>query len=94
MRAKKSLLLLFALICAVGVIAGSYLAGTSRARADLRLQGQRQLQLMAPDLQSLLQKYETLPFVLGFQPDLIEALAQPSDRRAIDRLNSLSLIHI
>ena len=88
MRAKKSLLLLFALICAAGVIAGSYLAGTSRARADLRLQGQRQLQLMAPDLQSLLQKYETLPFVLGFQPDLIEALANPSDTRAISRLNS------
>jgi two-component system C4-dicarboxylate transport sensor histidine kinase DctB len=88
MRAKKTLLLLFALLCALGVIAGSYLAGTSRARADLRLQGQRQLQLMAPDLQSLLQKYETLPFVLGFQPDLIDALANPSDTRAITRLNS------
>jgi two-component system C4-dicarboxylate transport sensor histidine kinase DctB len=88
MRAKKSLLLLLALIGALGVIAGSYLAGTLRARADLRLQGQRQLQLMAPDLQSLLQKYETLPFVLGFQPDLIEALANPSDTRAISRLNS------
>ena len=71
MRAKKSLLLLFALVCALGVIAGSWLAGTARARAELQQQGQRQLQLMAPDLQSLLQKYETLPFVLGFQPDLI-----------------------
>ena len=88
MRAKQTLLLLFVLLCALGVIAGSYLAGTSRARADLRLQGQRQLQLMAPDLQSLLQKYETLPFVLGFQPDLIDALANPSDTRAITRLNS------
>jgi two-component system C4-dicarboxylate transport sensor histidine kinase DctB len=88
MRAKKPLLLLLALLCALGVVAGSYLAGTWRARADLRLQGQRQLQLMAPDLQSLLQKYETLPFVLGFQPDLIEALAHPSDTAAITRLNS------
>lgn len=88
MRAKKSLLWLFALLCALGVIAGSYLAGTWRARAELQHQGQRQLQLMAPDLQSLLQKYETLPFVLGFQPDLIEALAHPSDTQAITRLNS------
>jgi two-component system C4-dicarboxylate transport sensor histidine kinase DctB len=88
MRAKKSLLWLFALLCALGVIAGSYLAGTWRARAELQHQGQRQLQLMAPDLQSLLQKYETLPFVLGFQPDLIEALAHPSDTAAITRLNS------
>jgi two-component system C4-dicarboxylate transport sensor histidine kinase DctB len=88
MRAKKSLLWLFALLCALGVVAGSYLAGTWRARAELQHQGQRQLQLMAPDLQSLLQKYETLPFVLGFQPDLIEALAHPSDTAAITRLNS------
>lgn len=88
MRAKKTLLSLFALLCALGVIAGSYLAGTWRARAELQHQGQRQLQLMAPDLQSLLQKYETLPFVLGFQPDLIEALAHPTDTRGITRLNS------
>jgi two-component system C4-dicarboxylate transport sensor histidine kinase DctB len=88
MRAKNPLLLLMALLCALGVVAGSYLAGTWRARTELRLQGQRQLQLMAPDLQSLLQKYETLPFVLGFQPDLIEALAHPSDKAAITRLNS------
>src|SRR5471032_828911 len=88
MRAQKNLLLLFALVCALGVIAGSYLAGTWRAREELRQQGQRQLQLMAPDLQSLLQKYETLPFVLGFQPDLIEALAHPTDAPAITRLNS------
>lgn len=89
MRAQKNLLL-FAVTfaCALGVIAGSYLAGTWRAREELRQQGQRQLQLMAPDLQTLLQKYETLPFVLGFQPDLIEALAHPSDAPAITRLNS------
>ncbi|NGZ87455.1 sensor histidine kinase [Duganella aceris] len=88
MRAKKSLLLLLALLCALAMIAGSWLAGSWRARAELQQQGLRQLQLMAPDLQSLLQKYETLPFVLGFQPDLIEALARPSDRAAITRLNS------
>jgi two-component system C4-dicarboxylate transport sensor histidine kinase DctB len=88
MRAKKSLLLLLAFACALAVIAACWLAGTWRARAELREQGQRQLQLMAPDLQSLLQKYETLPFVLGFQPDLIEALAHPSDAGAITRLNS------
>ncbi|OFA05889.1 ATP-binding protein [Duganella sp. HH101] len=89
MRAQKNLLLFaFTFACALGAIAGSYLAGTWRAREELRQQGQRQLQLMAPDLQSLLQKYETLPFVLGFQPDLIEALAHPSDASAITRLNS------
>jgi two-component system C4-dicarboxylate transport sensor histidine kinase DctB len=87
MHAKKSLLLLFAVVCALALVATGWQVGTWRARADLREQGQRQLQLMAPDLQSLLQKHETLPFVLRFQPDLLEALAQPSDQQAISRLN-------
>jgi two-component system C4-dicarboxylate transport sensor histidine kinase DctB len=88
MRTKKTLFLVLALIVSVGAVTGSYLAGTERARADLLQQGHRQLQLMAPELQSLLQKFETLPFVLGFQPDLIEALAHPNDALAIARLNS------
>ncbi|SFL69485.1 sensor histidine kinase [Rugamonas rubra] len=88
MRAKKSLLILLGLLLAGGLIAAAGLLGAQRARAELMAQGQRQLQLMAPDLQSVLQKFETLPFVLGFQPDLIEALAHPIDARAIARLNS------
>jgi two-component system C4-dicarboxylate transport sensor histidine kinase DctB len=88
MRTKKSLLLILAIACSLAAVAGSYLAGAQRARADLLQQGHRQLQLMAPELQSLLQKFETLPFVLGFQPDLIEALAHPNDAHAIARLNS------
>ncbi|NRR29797.1 sensor histidine kinase [Oxalobacteraceae bacterium] len=88
MRAKHPLLLLSALLLALGLIAAAWLAGTHRARAELMEQGQRQLQLMAPELQSLLQKFETLPFVLGFQPDLIDALAHPADAKTIARLNS------
>jgi two-component system C4-dicarboxylate transport sensor histidine kinase DctB len=70
------------------IVAGAWLLGTRHARAELQDQAQRQLQLIAPDLQSVLQKFETLPFVLGFQPDLIQALAHPGDPQAIARLNS------
>jgi two-component system C4-dicarboxylate transport sensor histidine kinase DctB len=87
MRKHSPLLRILAVFGAAAILAASYVAGSYRARADLLQQGQRQLQLMAPELQSLLQKFETLPFVLGFQPDLIEALAHPSDSAAIARLN-------
>ncbi|HEU4844494.1 MAG TPA: ATP-binding protein [Burkholderiaceae bacterium] len=87
-RANLSLLLLPALLGAACIVAAAYLLGTHHARAELQDQGQRQLQLIAPDLQSVLQKFETLPFVLGFQPDLIQALAHPDDPQAIARLNS------
>ena len=85
MRAK--LIRVLALLAAAAVIAAAGWAGMLRAQADLIEQGRRQLELMAPDLQSAMEKYETLPFVLGFQPDLIQALANPTDTSAIARLN-------
>jgi two-component system C4-dicarboxylate transport sensor histidine kinase DctB len=85
MRAK--LIRVLALLAAAGVIAAAGWVGTLRAQADLMEQGRRQLELMAPDLQSAMEKYETLPFVLGFQPDLIQALAHPEDAPTIARLN-------
>ncbi|WP_431478809.1 ATP-binding protein [Massilia eburnea] len=42
---------------------------------------------MAPELQSVLERFETLPFVLAQQPDLTNALARPKDPEAIARLN-------
>jgi two-component system, NtrC family, C4-dicarboxylate transport sensor histidine kinase DctB len=87
-RTNLSLLWLLALLGAACIVAAAYLFGTHHARAELQDQGQRQLQLIAPDLQSVLQKFDTLPFVLGFQPDLIQALAHPDDPQAIARLNS------
>ncbi len=69
------------------VIAAAYLLGAHRAGNEQLAQGQRQLQLMAPELQSVLERFETLPFVLAQQPDLTNALAHPNDKEAIDRLN-------
>ncbi len=85
MRTKPFMSLAF--IAALLLVAGAYAFGALRARADLLEQGRRQLELMAPDLQSAMDKYETLPFVLGFQPDLAGAIAHPGDAAAIARLN-------
>jgi two-component system C4-dicarboxylate transport sensor histidine kinase DctB len=83
MRIKPALFLLSAL----ALVAAAYVVGAQRAQRDLLAQGQRQLQLMAPELQSVLERFETLPFVLGQQTDLTFALAHPDDPQAIARLN-------
>ena len=83
MRIKSALILL----SAIALVAAAYVVGARRARHDSLAQGQRQLQLMAPELQSVLERFETLPFVLGQQSDLTYALAHPDDPEAIARLN-------
>jgi len=79
---------LFLLIPAAAIIlVAAYLLGANRAGNEQLAQGQRQLQLMAPELQSVLERFETLPFVLAQQPDLANALAHPNDPEAIAKLN-------
>lgn len=86
-RMRTKPLIPVAFVTALLLVAGAYALGALRARADLLEQGRRQLELMAPDLRSAMDKYETLPFVLGFQPDLADAIARPADAAAIARLN-------
>jgi two-component system C4-dicarboxylate transport sensor histidine kinase DctB len=82
---KLTLPLLMA--ASAAIVAGAFALGTHRARAELIDRGQGQLQLMAPDLQSVLERFETLPFVLGQQDSVAAALAHPDDQRMIARLN-------
>lgn len=84
---KRQLARIAALLAAACVIALAYLLASHRANAYLQEQGQHQLQLMAPDLESMLEKYETLPFVLGFQYEVTQALARPDDAQLLERLN-------
>jgi len=82
---RKPFILL--LLPAAAIIVAAYVLGAYRAGNEQLAQGQRQLQLMAPELQSVLERFETLPFVLAQQPDLTNALAHPKDPDAIARLN-------
>jgi two-component system C4-dicarboxylate transport sensor histidine kinase DctB len=82
---RKTLFLLA--VPAAAIVIAAYLLGAHRAGNEQLAQGQRQLQLMAPELQSVLERFETLPFVLAQQPDLTNALAHPGDPAAIARLN-------
>ncbi len=72
--------------CVVIVVA-TYVLAAHWARDDQAARGARQLQLLAPELESALEKYETLPFVLGFQPEMARALADPRDVDTIEQVN-------
>ncbi|WP_211441328.1 sensor histidine kinase [Collimonas humicola] len=94
MKSRKQLWLpALALIAALAVLAATYVLAARKASNDIGEASERQLQIIALDLESVLQKFETLPFALGFQSDVLRALAQPDDLQNIQRLNqALQLI--
>ena len=89
MRAKKLTTLLLCLAACTALVAGAFQLGSRRAQAELMEQGRRQLELMAPDLQSLLERFETLPFVLGQQRELAQALAHADDPALLEQTNRM-----
>jgi len=93
-RANKPLLwTALALAGALAVALTTYLMAARKAGSDIGEASERQLQIVALDLESVLQKFETLPFALGFQSDVLQALAHPEDQLNIQRLNqTLQLI--
>lgn len=87
MLAKRIRLISFAIACVVAVVLAVYLLAAHKARDDIHAAGDRQLQIIALDLESVLEKFETLPFTLAFHPDVYQSLARPQDHPLIDRLN-------
>lgn len=84
---KRIALLLLALWCAATVVVAAYLIGEKRARSDIEASSERQLHLIALNLESVLEKFETLPFVVAFQPEVTQALADPGNKAVVHRLN-------
>ncbi|MGZ3241477.1 MAG: hypothetical protein ACXWJK_14635 [Burkholderiaceae bacterium] len=70
---------------AVMSIVAAYFIATQKTRSDIRISGERQLQIIALDLEAVLEKYETLPFVLAFQPDIHNALIKPVNQDVINQ---------
>ena len=88
MKPSKPIFLLVAIIAgALLVFCATYRLAAVKAGSDIRAAGERQLQIIALDLASILEKFETLPFALGFQADVRQALEHPDDAAVIRRLN-------
>jgi len=84
---KTPILITVVALCAVAVFFATYFIAAGKARNDLRAAGQRQLQIVALDLQSILDKFETMPFALGALADVDQVLHHPDDAEAVARLN-------
>lgn len=72
---------------AVALIAGAYLIATRVATAELRQSGDRQLQIIALDLESVLERYETLPYSVSYLPLAAQVLADQQNRELVQQLN-------
>jgi two-component system, NtrC family, C4-dicarboxylate transport sensor histidine kinase DctB len=87
MFSKRPAILILAAACLTAVVLAVYLLAAHRARADIHAAGDRQLQIIALDLESVLEKFETLPFTLAHHPDVPGTVNRPDDRERIQRLN-------
>lgn len=87
MHLKRQLGWLIALLAGAALVAAVYVLAARQGAAEVLAGGQRQLQLMAPELESALAKFETLPYVVGLQDDVALVLARPADTARRDRLN-------
>ncbi|WP_420476186.1 sensor histidine kinase [Noviherbaspirillum sp. ST9] len=87
MFSKRPALISLAAACVLAVVLVVYLVAMHRARADIHAAGDRHLQIIALDLESVLEKFETLPFTLAYHPDVPNAIARPNDRDLVQRLN-------
>jgi two-component system C4-dicarboxylate transport sensor histidine kinase DctB len=84
---KPAVSLVAAIGLALALVFATYVLASKKAANDIREAGERQLQIIALDLGSVLEKFETLPFALGLQADVALALTHPDDAAVIKRLN-------
>ncbi|MFZ6646433.1 sensor histidine kinase [Undibacterium sp. TJN25] len=73
---------------AVALVFAAYLVASRKARDDYRYAAERQLQIIALDLGSTLEKYETLPYSVAYLPLTSQLLASPADAGLARTLNT------
>lgn len=86
-RWQQIVLLVLALAAALAGVFLAYVIWSERARSDIRETADRQLQMIGIDVESALEKYETLPFVLACLADVSIVLQNPHGEADILRLN-------
>ncbi len=82
-RTVAALLLVFAVVLA------AYLTGLNLARQAAHESSARQLHLISLDIESILERYETLPYALSFLTEMSQALKQPHNPATIAHVNEV-----
>ncbi len=75
-------------VIAVALVFAVYLFASKKAREDYRYTAERQLQIIALDLESTLEKYETLPYSVAYLPLTSQLLSAPADAALAQALNA------
>lgn len=65
MFSKRPVFVILVSVCAAVFVLAAYFVAEHRSRADIHAAGDRQLQIIALDVESVLEKFETLPFYAG-----------------------------
>ncbi|MES2073083.1 MAG: ATP-binding protein [Pseudomonadota bacterium] len=89
MTASRRIILLLCMVAiAVALVFATYLFASKKAREDYRYAAERQLQIIALDLESTLEKYETLPYSVAYLPLTSQLLSSPADAALAQALNA------
>ncbi len=83
---KLNLVALIAIFFII-TICVTYFFAARKAGDDIRAAGERQLQVISLDLTSILDKFETLPYTVGYLAEVKQALERPDDPVTAQRLN-------
>lgn len=89
MTNRRKLPTLGLLLLALAVVAGLYLLGLRVARQAEKDLNARQLQIIRLDLESILERYESLPFALSFQTEAALALRAPGQGQWTSHVNAV-----
>ncbi|MFZ6655525.1 sensor histidine kinase [Undibacterium sp. TJN19] len=84
---KRLLMLVCLSALAIVLVVAAYFFGAGIARENIQQSGERQLQIIALDIESVLERYETLPFAISYLPLTAQALAKADDIAVTQALN-------
>jgi two-component system C4-dicarboxylate transport sensor histidine kinase DctB len=85
---KHLALLAAALTLAAGLVFAAFYITFNRASDDVRLTGERQLQIIALDLEAVLERYDTLPYSVAHLPMAAQLLSTPGNASLVEEFNA------
>ncbi len=85
---RRLVLLSSALALALGLVFAAYGLGARYAFENIHQAGERQLQIIALDLEAVLDRFDTLPYSVARLPMTSQALAAPTQGAVIGELNA------
>lgn len=88
-RVRRLVYWFAALALALGVVSAAFWFGARNADANIHLTGERQLQIMALDLEAVLDRFDTLPYAIAHLPLTSQLLAAPKNAALENELNGI-----